>query len=189
MTDVRILLTPLSIVWAASEIILARAKHSKSTDTKRERASLVTLWITISVSVSAGVMIGMQDAGHFAAHSTVIATTGIAMIALGLVLRWIAILSLGSQFTVDVAITQGHQLVRTGIYKVLRHPSYTGSLLSFLGLGLAFSNYLSVTTIFVPICVAFLYRIHVEEKTLVATFGDEYLKYRASTKGLVPGIW
>jgi protein-S-isoprenylcysteine O-methyltransferase Ste14 len=183
------LLIPLSIAWLVSEIILARTKHSKAMDAKREHASLVILWITISISISAGVMIGMQGTGRFLPRSAVIAATGIALIVLGLVLRWIAILSLGRQFTVDVAITQGHQLVRAGIYKVLRHPSYAGSLLSFLGLGLAFSNYLSVVTIFVPICVAFVYRIHVEEKTLVATFGDEYLKYRASTKGLVPGIW
>jgi protein-S-isoprenylcysteine O-methyltransferase Ste14 len=189
LTDPGALLFPLSIAWVVSEIVLARTKHSKVTDTKRERTSLVTLWTTIAISVTAGVMIGMQDTFHFPTRSTAIATTGIALIVLGLVLRWIAIFSLGRQFTVDVAITQGHQLIRTGIYKVLRHPSYAGSLLSFLGLGLAFSNYLSVATIFVPICVAFLYRIHVEEKTLVATFGDEYLNYRASTKGLVPGIW
>ena len=183
------LLFPLSIAWLVSEIILARVKHSKSTDTKREHASLVTLWITISVSISAGVIIGLQGTGRFPSRSAVIATTGIALITLGLVLRWIAILTLGRQFTVDVAITQGHRLVRSGIYNILRHPSYAGSVLSFLGLGLAFSNYLSVAVIFVPICAAFLYRIHVEEETLVATFGDEYLKYRASTKGLIPGIW
>jgi len=184
-----VLLIPLSVAWVVSEIILSRVKHSKSTDTKRDRASLVTLWITISVSISAGVIIGMQDTGRFLPRSALIATTGIALIVLGLVLRWVAILSLGRQFTVDVAITEGHQLVSTGVYRVLRHPSYTGSLLSFLGLGLAFSNYFSVAMIFVPICAAFRYRIHVEEKTLVATFGDEYLKYRTSTWGLVPGIW
>jgi len=189
MTDIRILLTPLSIVWVASEIILARAKRSKITDTRRDRASLVTLWTTISVSVTTGVIIGMQNRGHFSSHLVAIATTGIVLIALGLALRWIAIFSLGRLFTVDVAITQGHQLVHTGIYRVLRHPSYSGSLLSFLGLGLAFASYLSVAIIFIPICVAFLYRIHVEEKALIATFGDEYLKYRASTKGLIPGIW
>jgi protein-S-isoprenylcysteine O-methyltransferase Ste14 len=182
------LLFPLSVAWLISEVILARAKRSKSTDTKRERTTLVTLWITITVSVSAGVMIGMQDTGRFPTQSA-IAITGITMITLGLGLRWIAIFSLGRQFTVDVAITQGHHLIHTGIYKVLRHPSYAGSLLSFLGLGLAFSNYLSVVVIFVPICAAFLYRIHIEEKTLVATFGDEYLNYRAATKGLIPGIW
>jgi protein-S-isoprenylcysteine O-methyltransferase Ste14 len=111
------------------------------------------------------------------------------MIALGLAIRWIAIVSLGRMFTVDVAITRGHRLVRGGIYGVIRHPSYAGSLLSFLGLGLAFSNYLSAATIFIPICIAFLYRIHVEERTLAATFGDEYRDYCASTKRLIPGLW
>jgi protein-S-isoprenylcysteine O-methyltransferase Ste14 len=183
------LLLPLSIVWVASEIILARAKRSKSTDTKHDRTSLVTLWTTISVSVTVGVIIGFHNWGHFRSHLIGIATTGIVMVAVGVAFRWIAILSLGKLFTVDVAITQGHRLIRTGIYRVIRHPSYTGSLLSFLGLGLAFASYLSVAIIFIPICVAFLYRIHVEEQTLIATFGDEYLKYRASTKALIPGIY
>lgn len=131
----------------------------------------------------------MQGIGRFPTQSRVIAAVGIAMIALGLFIRWIAILSLGRQFTVDVAITKEHQLVHHGIYKSVRHPSYTGSLLSFLGLGLAFSNYLSIIVIFIPICSAFLYRIHIEEKTLIAKFGDEYQKYRATTKKLIPGIW
>ena len=122
-------------------------------------------------------------------HSAVIACGGLVLIVLGLALRWIAILSLGRMFTVDVAIVRGHHLVTTGIYQRVRHPSYSGALLSFLGLGLTFSNYLSALVIFVPICVAFLYRIHIEEQTLTAAFGDEYRNYRVATKRLIPGVY
>jgi protein-S-isoprenylcysteine O-methyltransferase Ste14 len=149
----------------------------------------VVVWVTIALSVWAGVSLGMQATGRILPHSATGSTAGLALIVAGLVLRWIAILSLGRQFTVDVAITQGHRLVHTGIYKVLRHPSYTGSLISFFGLGLTFSNYLSMMVIFIPICAAFLYRIHVEEKTLIAAFGDEYRAYSASTKRLIPWIY
>jgi protein-S-isoprenylcysteine O-methyltransferase Ste14 len=155
----------------------------------QDSKSLVVLWATILISIALGVQIGLQRSGQMLANSPVIAIVGLILIILGLILRWFAILSLGPLFTVDVAIMQGHHLVTMGIYKRVRHPSYSGALLSFLGLGLAFSNYLSTVVIFVPICIAFLYRIHVEEKALVATFGEEYLKYRASTKGLVPGVW
>jgi len=110
------------------------------------------------------------------------------MVVFGLIVRWLAILSLKRQFTVDVSITKDHRIIRKGIYRFVRHPAYTGSLLSFLGLGVSFANYLSMLMIFLPICSAFLYRIHVEERALIDHFGDEYLNYCASTGRLIPGI-
>jgi protein-S-isoprenylcysteine O-methyltransferase Ste14 len=177
------------MLWILSEVVLGRMKRSKSSREHHESRSLVVLWVTILVSIALGVYIGLHETGHFRFQSSVIATCGIGMIILGLTLRWIAILTLGRMFTVDVAITQGHHVVRTGIYKSVRHPSYSGSLLSFLGLGLAFSNYLSTMVIFVPICAAFLYRIHVEEQTLMAAFRDEYQDYCATTKRLIPRVY
>ncbi len=59
------------------------------------------------------------------------------------------------------------------MYKHLRHPSYAGYLLGNLGLGMAFSNWLSIVIIFVPILAASLYRIWVEEDALLENFGDE----------------
>jgi len=141
------------------------------------------------VSITIGVYLAMFRAGQIQSESTAFADFGLGLILLGLVIRWVAILSLGRLFTVDVAIVQGHHVVRTGLYKWIRHPSYTGALLSFLGLGLAFSNCYSIVVIFVPICSAFLYRIHVEEKTLLAAFGDEYREYSAATKRLIPWLY
>jgi protein-S-isoprenylcysteine O-methyltransferase Ste14 len=183
------LLIFVSFIWVVSEVILGRMKKSKSSSTRREGASLAILWITISVSIALGVYIAMHQTGRLVAWSSAIVSVGIVLIVLGLVLRWAAIVSLGRMFTVDVAITRGHQLVRAGLYKSTRHPSYSGSLLSFLGLGLAFSNYLSLIVIFLPICAAFLYRIQVEERTLMAAFGDEYRDYCATTKRLIPRIY
>ena len=105
------------------------------------------------------------------------------------VVRWLAIISLKHQFTVDISITRNHQLVTKGIYRFVRHPAYAGSLLSFFGLGLFFANYLSILIIFIPICAAFLYRIRVEEKALLDNFGEEYANYCASTKRLIPEIF
>jgi protein-S-isoprenylcysteine O-methyltransferase Ste14 len=90
---------------------------------------------------------------------------------------------------VDVSITQDHRIIRKGIYRFVRHPAYAGSLLSFFGLGLCLANYFSILIIFLPICSAFLYRIHVEEKALIDNFGNEYINYCASTKRLIPGIF
>lgn len=179
----------ISFFWLASEIILASMKRARSTAVRYESASLRLLWITISVSVSAGVYAGMHSPGQIDFHPMLFAICGLILIVMGLVLRWVAILSLRRHFTVDVAVIQNHRLVTTGIYRYIRHPAYSGSLLSFLGLGLSFSNYLSILIIFVPICAAFLYRIKVEEKFLTAALGDTYLKYCQSTKRLIPGIF
>lgn len=179
----------VSVVWLGSEIIVARTKRSHSTDTRLDKSSLRLLWTTIALAVNFGIILGFQPIGYFGAGSQVFPIAGLLLIVCGLIVRWVAIFSLKRQFTVDVSITHDHRIVRGGIYRFVRHPAYAGSLISFLGLGLFFANYLSILMIFVPICWAFLYRIHVEEKALLGTFGYEYLDYCRSTKRLIPGVF
>ena len=184
-----IVLIIVSVLWAGSEIILARTKHSRPTDARFDKSSLRILWVTISIAVNVGILLSFQHIGYFGNGSRIFPIAGLILIVCGLLVRWIAIFSLKHQFTVDVSITKDHHIIRKGIYRFVRHPAYAGSLLSFFGLGLFFANYLSMFVIFVPICSAFLYRIHIEEKTLIGTFGDEYLNYCRTTKRLIPGVF
>ncbi len=184
-----IILIIVSILWVGSEIILARTKRSLSTDMRFDKSSLRFLWITITLSVNIGIIISFQRIGYFGNGSQIFPIAGLISIVFGLLIRWIAIFSLKHQFTVDVSIKQDHRIIRKGIYRFVRHPAYAGSLISFFGLGLCFANYFSILIIFLPICSAFLYRIHVEEKALIDNFGDEYINYCASTKRLIPGIF
>jgi protein-S-isoprenylcysteine O-methyltransferase Ste14 len=179
----------VSLLWLGSEIILTRIKRSQPTDAQLDKFSIRKLWITIFVSVNLGVLVGHQPIGFFEGVSRIFPIAGITLIICGLFIRWFAILSLKRQFTVDVSIRKDHRMIKEGIYRFIRHPAYAGSLLSFLGLGLYFSNYLSMLIIFVPICVAFLHRIRVEEEALIHAFGSEYLDYCASTKRFIPGIF
>jgi protein-S-isoprenylcysteine O-methyltransferase Ste14 len=179
----------VSALWIGSEIILARTKRSQSTDRRFDKSSLRLLWITIALSVNIGILLSFQRIGYFGNGSPLFPFAGLVLIVCGLLVRWLAIISLKHQFTVDISITRNHQLVTKGIYRFVRHPAYAGSLLSFFGLGLFFSNSLSMLIIFIPICAAFLYRIRVEEKALLDNFGEEYLNYCASTKRLIPGIF
>jgi protein-S-isoprenylcysteine O-methyltransferase Ste14 len=183
------ILIVVSILWLGSEIILARVKHSKATDAPFDKFSIRILWITILASIFLGVLARGQRIGHIEYGSSILQLAGLVFIISGLFVRWIAILSLKHQFTVDVSIRKDHRIIKEGIYRFVRHPSYSGSLLSFLGLGLCFSNYLSLIVVFVPICSAFLYRIGIEEKVLIQAFGSEYNDYCASTKRLIPGVY
>ena len=187
--NIEIPLLCISIVWVLSEIILTLTKHSDSSDSKRDKRSLRVIWITVAVCVSVGVTMGLRGVGFVRAGSAWIPMKGLALIVLGLIVRWISILTLRKYFTVDVSIAHDHRLVTRGIYRLIRHPAYTGSLLSFLGLGLVFSSWVTLIVIFVPMLLAFLYRIRVEEETLVEHFGDEYVQYCRSTKRLIPKVY
>jgi protein-S-isoprenylcysteine O-methyltransferase Ste14 len=184
-----IILITVSIFWAGLEIILARTKRSQSADIRFDKSSLRVLWVTIALAVNFGIVISFQRIGYFGNGFQIYPIVGLILIVCGLIVRWLAIFSLKRQFTVDVSITKDHRIIKNGIFRYVRHPAYAGSLLSFFGLGLFFSDYISMFVIFLPICLAFLYRIHIEEKVLVDNFGEEYVIYCASTKRLIPGIF
>jgi protein-S-isoprenylcysteine O-methyltransferase Ste14 len=114
---------------------------------------------------------------------------GLFLIIFGLVIRSFAILKLKKFFTVTVSVQKDHRIVDTGIYKHLRHPAYLGSMISFLGLGIALQNWLTIIIIFFPIFGAISYRMYIEEKVLNKEFGEEYSDYSSRTKKLIPWIY
>jgi protein-S-isoprenylcysteine O-methyltransferase Ste14 len=180
----------VGLIWLGSEIVLARVTLSKSDKAKGlDRSSLRFLWLIIAVSLATGIYLGTRGVGYIATGSLAISVTGLALIFLGLAIRWTAILTLRRYFTVNVNIGDSHQLIDTSIYRFVRHPAYTGSLVSFLGLGLTFSNWLCTLVIFVPIFFAFAYRIRVEEQALTEHFGDKYVQYCLKTRRLLPMIY
>lgn len=178
----------LSVCWFFSEIILSRLLRSPKGEDK-DQQSLKYLWLTITIAVNAGVYIGVKRMGYISYSSNLIQYIGLILIMIGLVIRWSAILTLKKYFTVNVAVSQGQKIIVSGLYHYIRHPAYLGSLLSFLGLGLAFSNWLSVLIIFLPVTTAFFKRINIEEKVLIDSFGQEYLNYIKRTKKIIPGIY
>jgi len=114
---------------------------------------------------------------------------GTAVILLGVAFRWYAILVLGRFFTRDVAIRQGHEIVRKGPYKWLRHPSYTGGVVGVLGLGLALNNWLSLAVLLAMSLGFYTYRMQVEEAALLGAFGEAYAQYQRETKRLLPFVY
>ncbi|MEY2438792.1 MAG: hypothetical protein QOI34_177 [Verrucomicrobiota bacterium] len=111
---------------------------------------------------------------------------GLLLFVAGVVLRWYSIIHLGRFFTVDVAIAEKHTLIDSGPYRLIRHPSYTGALFAFFGLGLCLGNWLSLLFVTLPILAAFLWRIHVEEDALTDALGEVYVAYARRTKRLIP---
>lgn len=112
----------------------------------------------------------------------------IAMLA-GLALRTWSIKTLGKYFTMQLAIQQEHKIIRQGPYQYLRHPSYAGAFLTYLGTIVFFHSWYSLLIALVVLPIAWIRRMHYEEKMLIAEFGDEYTAYCKSVKRILPGVW
>jgi len=95
---------------------------------------------------------------------------------------------LGRRFSGLVAIQSGHTLVTTGMYGVIRNPSYLGLLVNALGWAFAFRSGVGVLLTLLTI-VPLVARIRSEEKLLHSQFGAEYDAYRARTARLIPGLY
>jgi protein-S-isoprenylcysteine O-methyltransferase Ste14 len=113
---------------------------------------------------------------------------GVVLFAAGGALRLWPVVVLGNRFSGLVAIQPGHTLVTSGVYGVIRHPSYLGLLVNSLGWALAFRAGVGVliTALIIPVLLA---RIRAEERLLHSQFGAEYAAYRARTSRLIPGLY
>ena len=174
----------LSLAYAFSEFLLMLIKSSKgrSVKTRKDRGSLIFLWTMITLGFAAGFFLSRPASSFWTG-------LGFPLIIGGLIIRWIAIMQLGNAFTVDVAINNEVNLKTDGIFEQIRRPSYLGMLLVVTGFAATMASFYSFLVLVVPVFVAIVYRISVEEKVLIDEFGESYTVYMRSTKMLIPGIF
>ncbi|WP_349656609.1 PEMT/PEM2 methyltransferase family protein [Xanthomonas sp. 10-10] len=156
----------LNLIWAGHEVLLSRRRRA-SDGGAHDQGTLQQLWRVLSVALAIAVALAYS----------------------GLALRVWAIQVLARWFTVDVTIQPDQQLVRSGPYRWLRHPSYTGALMAFYGLALGMGNALSVAAIVVPVTLVFLHRIRIEEAALQRACPVAYPAYAAQSRRLLPLVW
>jgi protein-S-isoprenylcysteine O-methyltransferase Ste14 len=181
--DHSMLLALVSAVWVGLEIVIAIVTGGTSS---KDRWSFRVLWALLAAGIftASALKTNLRMPDRNAMF-----WLGIALILIGIVIRAAAILTLRRYFTVQVTIQDSHELIDRGLYRFIRHPSYTGALVSFIGLGFAFGSWLSLAIIAVAALIGFGYRIRVEERALIGHFGDRYRDYASRTKRLVPGIY
>jgi protein-S-isoprenylcysteine O-methyltransferase len=179
----------LGLIYMASEILLTITKHARTSGRSRDAQSWRLLWIVITLSITLGIFVAQRFRGAALPDRQLFTGAGVIVFAFGLLFRAYAIVRLGRFFTVNVAIAPDHQLVQSGPYRFVRHPSYTGALLAFLGIALTLANWLSVLVIMLPIFAVFVYRMNVEERALISGLGDNYRSYITRTRRLVPFVY
>ena len=176
-------------LFPISEVALALLKRSSGRGAQSEdRGSLLLLWVGIAIGVGVGIAAQRICSARLPGPQNIIRLVALVLLVGGLAIRWVAILTLGRLFTVDVAIHTEHEVVQVGLYRFARHPSYTGLLIAFLGLGVSFGNWLSIAGLLIPIILAVLNRVAKEEQALLASLGSEYAAYCSHTKRFIPGL-
>ncbi len=117
-----------------------------------------------------------------------VALVGLALAIAGLALAFWARATLGTNWSGQITLKEGHTLVRTGPYAAIRHPIYTAILLMFAGSALTYGT-LGAIVAFPFAVIGFVIKANMEEELMIATFPDAYPAYREHTKMLVPGVY
>jgi protein-S-isoprenylcysteine O-methyltransferase Ste14 len=111
---------------------------------------------------------------------------GIAVMLAGIAFRQWAIAVLGRFFSGVIGVQVEQKVVQSGPYRLIRHPSYTGALIFYVGMGLAVQSLAAVLVAVAIFGIVYSYRIFVEEKVLIGELGNSYVEYKKKTKRVIP---
>jgi protein-S-isoprenylcysteine O-methyltransferase Ste14 len=177
-------------IWTVPEFLGGfRQRSSVTGATAQDRGS----YFAVVFSMYAGLFIAFLAAIRVPTatitwqRGTVFAL-GIALMLLGIALRWWAIRTLGQFFTRDVATRGDQVVVENGPYRLIRHPSYSGTLLTVLGVGVALTNWVSIIVAVGCSLAGHLYRVRIEEAALRKALGKPYEDYVRRTRRFIPFV-
>ena len=177
------------LVWILSEVVgvgvIPHLRRSGTRIKKEDRGSHRLIFISIFVAIF---VVFSFAASGIAMLPSWAYYVGITLMIVGITLRQWSIAVLGRFFSGTVGTQEGQKVVDTGPYRFVRHPSYTGALLIFVGLGLAVQSWGGVLVLLLLFGVGYGYRMYVEEKVLISELRDDYVKYSKRRKRLIPYI-
>lgn len=178
----------LWLSWTA--LWAAWAGGTKRTVLQESRASRVAYHLPL---LAGAVLLALPRLGggwlavRVLPRGVLLAWIGTALVAAGLGFAVAARAALGRNWSGTVTLKQGHELIRTGPYRLVRHPIYTGLLLAFAGTALARGDVGGLVALTL-VTVSFLFKLRVEERFMAEQFPREYPGYKARTPALVPGM-
>jgi protein-S-isoprenylcysteine O-methyltransferase Ste14 len=178
------------IIWIIPEMIASRRKAPQLSSKSEDRGSyllLITLlWIGIASDFT---LCFLMPQAAIRTDRVAVFYIGVGLMFAGTALRLYSMALLGRYFTFSVAVHTAQPVIEVGPYRYIRHPSYTGALITITGLGLALGNWAGLVVLLSCMAVAYGYRIPIEESALVAAIGEPYEKYIRRTYRLIPYIF
>lgn len=174
---------------AVSEF-LGRRQYRADPENRDDRGSYRVLQVAVGVALFVGLGATYALDATAIRRPLVAFWAGIGLILAGIVVRRLAMRSLDRHFSYRVSVRSDHEVVDSGLYRWVRHPSYTGGTLGYVGIGLALGDWIAVAALLLASAVGYGYRIRVEEAVLREQLGEAYERYAERTPyRLVPFVW
>lgn len=176
-------------LWVLSELSIRIRSSFNRAGERIDRGSILVVVATLFAGVAGAFALARREHGTITQARWVVFVAGLVLMVAGIALRQWSVAVLGRFFTVDVRVQPGQTVVEQGPYRWVRHPSYTGLIVTFLGLGLALGSWASLALLAVLPTAGLVYRIHFEERALLDGLGEPYRRFAASRPRLFPGVW
>jgi protein-S-isoprenylcysteine O-methyltransferase Ste14 len=154
-----------------------------------DKGSMQLIMLAGWIGMMGAFMVAAIPSFVIARDQKIVFAAGLVVLLCGSFLRRHCWRMLGKHFTGDVKAAEDQPVIEDGMYRWVRHPSYTGGMLMYLGTGLALTNWLSVVIIGTAGVAAYFYRVRVEERALQAALDGRYEEYMARTKRFIPFVF
>jgi protein-S-isoprenylcysteine O-methyltransferase Ste14 len=181
------------ILMIVGSIAMWLTQPPVSVEETNEKQSSDRFSVILILAMSAlGVIAPIIDWAYFHVDKNLvnwITFAGIITLLFGIFFRAWAVNSLGKFFTATVQIKDDHQLIQSGPYQIVRHPSYTGAFLAILATSLILNSWIGFFIAFIAMSYAYYVRIGIEEKELTGKFKERYIEYKKNTKMIIPYVW
>jgi protein-S-isoprenylcysteine O-methyltransferase Ste14 len=139
--------------------------------TSGDKGSLRLLYILITIGYALSFSIGAIKIGKMD-HWDAFFAVGVLLTVMGFMFRIQSIVTLKQYFTYSIAHAGNQKLIEIGLYKIIRHPGYSGQLMIFAGISTALLNWLSILFMMIQAAIGFAYRIKVEESFMIEYMGE-----------------
>lgn len=170
--------------WFISGLNAKKVEHQENLFKR-----IVQYWLPLIIAI---LLLGPGEwFGHtwlrenFVEHTNLVGIVGLLISIFGAIVACTSRYLLGKNWSLSVQRKEEHQLIKDGIYKIIRHPIYTGLLLLFIGNAIIVGDYRAILAVLI-VFISFYLKLRKEEQLLTETFGLKYIEYKKQTKALIP---
>jgi protein-S-isoprenylcysteine O-methyltransferase len=175
------------LLFVLSELILRRGRAAKGVSPgKNDRGTSLQILLSYVIAV-----VLLMAGDHMGGQVLPLAWRwlGLAAAFIGIAIRWWAMLTLGGFYTRTLTTVGSQKVIDSGPYRFVRHPGYSGSILTWLGASIALAPPMIVCLIVAVLGAAYARRMRAEEAMLDRSLGSAYREYTARTWRLLPLVY
>jgi protein-S-isoprenylcysteine O-methyltransferase Ste14 len=188
MNPAHVLIPAMWLAWIAYwSVASLGAKQTQRTESARSRLSHHLPLFIGALLMGIPNIAGAALEGAFVAPTPLWQWLATALTAAGLGFSVFARIWLAGNWSATVTVKEGHELIRSGPYALVRHPIYTGMLLALIGSALGVGKWRALIGVTL-IAAAFVRKLTIEERFMTEQFGEAYARYRAEVPALVPFV-